>query len=75
VLVKLRKPGQERRADLPTIGVTTVEGAAAAGLRGIAVEAGGTLVVDAPAVTAAADRLGLFLIGIDPGTGADAAAP
>lgn len=66
VLVKLRKPGQERRADLPTIGVATVEGAAQAGLRGIAVEAGGTLVVDAPAVTAAADRAGLFLVGIEP---------
>jgi len=74
VLVKLRKPGQERRADLPTIGVATVERAAAAGLRGIAVEAGGTLVVDAPAVTAAADRLGLFLIGIVPDAGANAAA-
>ena len=64
VLVKLRKPGQERRADLPTIGVATVEAAAQAGLRGIAVEAGGTLVVDAPAVTDAADRAGLFLIGM-----------
>lgn len=64
VLVKLSKPGQERRADLPTIGVKTVEGAAAAGLRGIAVEAGGTLVVDLPAVVSAADRAGLFIVGI-----------
>ncbi|GAB4374757.1 MAG: UDP-2,3-diacylglucosamine diphosphatase LpxI [Kiloniellaceae bacterium] len=64
VLVKLSKPGQERRADLPTIGMKTVEEAAAAGLRGIAVEAGATLVVDAPAVAAAADRAGLFLVGI-----------
>ena len=74
VLVKLSKPGQERRADLPTIGVTTVEGAAAAGLRGIAVEAGGTLVVDAPAVVAAADRKGLFIIGIKLDAAAQAAA-
>jgi hypothetical protein len=73
VLVKLRKPGQERRADLPTIGTATVERAAAAGLRGIAVEAAGTLVVDAPAVIAAADRAGLFLIGITPD--AEPAAP
>jgi len=64
VLVKLSKPGQERRADLPTIGVKTIEEAAAAGLRGVAIEARATLVVDAPAVIAAADRLGLFLIGI-----------
>lgn len=74
VLVKLSKPGQERRADLPTIGVTTVQGAAAAGLRGIAVEAGGTLVVDLPAVVAAADRAGLFLIGIPMDTAAGAVA-
>ncbi len=65
VLVKLSKPGQERRADLPTVGVKTVEAAAAAGLRGIAIEAGGTLVVDTDAVARAADRAGLFLVGID----------
>lgn len=63
VLVKLPKPGQERRVDLPTIGVTTVENAAAARLAGIAVEAGGALVLDRDAVAAAADRLGLFVIG------------
>ncbi len=74
VLVKLSKPGQERRADLPTIGVKTVEGAAAAGLRGIAVEAGGTLVVDLPAVVAAADRAGLFIVGISHEAAAGAAA-
>lgn len=65
VLVKVSKPGQERRADLPTVGVRTVEGAAAAGLRGIAIEAGGALVVDPDAVARAADRAGLFLVGID----------
>lgn len=64
VMVKLAKPGQERRVDLPTIGVGTVAGCAAAGLRGIAVEAGSTLVVDRPAVIAAADAAGLFLCGI-----------
>jgi DUF1009 family protein len=64
VLVKLKKPGQERRADLPTIGRSTVAGAAAAGLAGIAVEAGAALVVDAPAVTKAADEAGLFVTGI-----------
>ncbi|MBM3567943.1 MAG: DUF1009 domain-containing protein [Alphaproteobacteria bacterium] len=64
VLVKLRKPGQERRVDLPTIGVDTVREAAAAGLAGIAVEAGGALVVDRPGVARAADESGLFVIGI-----------
>lgn len=74
VLVKLSKPGQERRADLPTIGVKTIEGTAAAGLRGIAIEAGGTLVVDLPAVVAAADHAGLFVIGITLDTAAGAVA-
>lgn len=65
VLVKRVKPGQERRADLPTIGPRTVENAAAAGLAGIAFEAGGTLLTDREATIAAADRLGLFLQGVD----------
>jgi DUF1009 family protein len=65
VLVKWPKPTQERRVDLPTIGVATVEGAAAAGLAGIAAEAGATLVIDREALIAAADRLGLFVIGLE----------
>jgi UDP-2,3-diacylglucosamine hydrolase len=66
VLVKLVKPGQDRRADLPTLGAGTVRAAAAAGLRGIAYEAGGTLLADRTATIEAADTAGLFLVGIDP---------
>jgi DUF1009 family protein len=65
VLVKLKKPDQERRADLPTIGPATVKGAAAAGLSGIAVQAGHCLIVDRPATVAAADDSGLFLLGVN----------
>ena len=65
VLVKIRKPGQARRADLPTLGGETVAGVVRAGLRGIAVEAGGTLIVDRGATAAAADNAGIFLIGVD----------
>ncbi len=65
VLVKVKKPNQDRRIDLPTMGVTTIEKAAAAGLRGVALEAGGSLLIDREAVAEAADRLGLFVIGID----------
>ena len=65
VLVKLTKPGQERRADMPTIGPRTITAAAAAGLRGVACEAGGTLLTDRDACIVEADRLGLFLYGID----------
>ncbi len=65
VLVKMLKPQQQRRADPPVIGVRTVEGAAGAGLRGIAVEAGGTLVLDREKLVRTADALGLFVVGID----------
>jgi DUF1009 family protein len=68
VLVKLVKPGQERRADLPTIGPVTIEGAAAAGLRGVAFEAEGTILAGREACIAAADAAGLFLMGLDPET-------
>jgi hypothetical protein len=62
VLVKAKKPQQDIRLDPPTIGVTTVELAAAAGLRGIVVEAGGAMIIDAEAVRQAADRHGLFVL-------------
>jgi DUF1009 family protein len=64
VLVKIAKPGQDRRVDLPTMGPATVAAASAAGLRGIAIEAGGTLVIDRDAVVRAADAAGLFVIAI-----------
>lgn len=63
VLVKVKKPQQERRADLPTIGPATVKNAHAAGLQGIAVETGHTLIIDRAAVTALSDELGLFVVG------------
>ncbi|MBF0560427.1 MAG: UDP-2,3-diacylglucosamine diphosphatase LpxI [Alphaproteobacteria bacterium] len=66
VLVKVKKPGQERRADLPTIGVDTIERAAAAGLRGVAIEVGGAIVLDRSAVVEKADSLGLFVVGVVP---------
>ncbi len=76
VLVKRPKPGQERRLDLPTIGVQTVERAAKAGLAGIGIAAGGSLVLDRKAVVEAADRLGLFVMGIKaPDSKGDQSAP
>jgi DUF1009 family protein len=65
VLVKVGKPGQERRADRPTIGLRTILLAAETGLRGIAVEADATIVLDRDEVIRTADRVGLFLVGID----------
>jgi len=65
VLIKAKKPTQEERADLPTIGVRTLENAHHAGLRGIAVEANAAIIVDQDAVSTKADELGLFLIGVE----------
>ncbi len=65
VLIKLVKPGQDRRADLPAIGPDTLRHAQAAGLRGVAFEANGTLMTDRAACIAAADAAGLFLLGVD----------
>jgi len=65
VLVKLVKPGQDKRADLPTIGSDTVRNAAAAGLRGLAFEARATILAEREACLAAADAAGMFLLGLD----------
>jgi UDP-2,3-diacylglucosamine hydrolase len=64
VLVKAPKTGQELRLDMPTLGPTTVSGAAQAQLVGIAVVAGQTLLVEPDAVIAAADRNELFVAGV-----------
>lgn len=64
VLAKAPKPIQETRVDLPTIGLATVHAAARAGLAGIVGEAGRLLVLDREAVIAAADDLGLFVVGV-----------
>lgn len=63
VLVKAPKLGQDRRIDLPAVGPRTVRNAARAGCVGLALEAGGTLVIDRAATAAEADRLGLFVVG------------
>jgi DUF1009 family protein len=66
VLVKALKPGQSVLADLPTIGPRTVQGAQAAGLRGLAFEANGTILLEREATIARAEAAGLFLLSFDP---------
>ncbi len=61
VLWKAPKPDQDRRIDLPAIGPGTVRAAQAAGLRGIAIDAGGVLLIDRDMAVAAADKAGLFI--------------
>lgn len=66
VLAKTPKPIQERRIDLPTIGLKTIEGVKHAGLAGIAVEAGNALLPRMSEVIEAADRAGLFILSVKP---------
>lgn len=72
VLVKRPKPIQERRIDLPVVGMRTIDGAVRAGLAGIAVEAHGALAVRRAEMIAEADRLGLFLYGFTRAEAGDA---
>ena len=68
VLVKAPKRGQDRRFDLPSIGPRTVEGAARAGLAGIAVVAGSTIVAEPERLIAVADRANIFIVGLPAGS-------
>jgi UDP-2,3-diacylglucosamine hydrolase len=63
-LVKAPKPDQDRRFDLPSIGPRTIENAARAGLAGVAVAAGSTIIAEPAEVIAAADRAKIFFIGV-----------
>lgn len=63
VLVKVKKPQQERRVDLPTIGLETIERIAQMGFAGVAVEAGASLILNRREVARRADALGVFVIG------------
>jgi UDP-2,3-diacylglucosamine hydrolase len=67
VLVKAPKPTQDRRFDLPSIGPQTIENAARAGLAGVAVAAGSTMMFDPASAIAAADREKLFFLGVEEG--------
>jgi hypothetical protein len=65
VLIKAPKLGQDPRIDLPAIGPPTIEAASVAGLAGIAVAAGSTVVAEPEKIAAVADRAGMFVIGVD----------
>jgi DUF1009 family protein len=68
VLVKAPKRGQDLRYDMPSIGPLTVEGVARAGLAGIAVVAGATIVAEPGKLVTAADRANIFVVGAPAGT-------
>ena len=64
VLIKMAKPQQDDRFDLPTIGPDTISAAVKAGLRGIALQAGRSLIVERESTIAAANQANIFIAGI-----------
>jgi len=65
ILVKAKKPGQEEKVDLPSIGVQTIENMHKAGLVGVAVEAYSSLIIDREELIKKADEYAIFVIGIE----------
>lgn len=65
ILVKSPKPQQQMRADPPTIGPQTIVCVVEAKLGGVAVAAGGTLVLDRAEVIRLADAAGIFVVGVE----------
>jgi DUF1009 family protein len=65
VVVKVSKPNQDFRFDVPVIGCQTIEVASEAGVKMLAVEAARTLLLDSAGVKAAADRCQITIYGID----------
>ena len=66
VLIKAPKQQQDRRVDLPTVGLSTVQAMIENGFAGLAVEAGGTMIMEREAVIETADKAGFFLFGFSP---------
>ena len=66
VVVKVASPQQDRRFDLPVIGMTTLEVLADSGVSCLALEAGTTLLLERDALIAAADQARLCVVGILP---------
>jgi DUF1009 family protein len=67
VVVKICKPDQDRRFDMPAVGRDTVAAMRDAGVKALAVEAGRTVVFDRQAMVALADEQRIAIVGLDPG--------
>jgi DUF1009 family protein len=65
ILVKMKKPNQDRRLDLPTIGADTIRQAAKAGFAGIAAQTGHVMFLHATQAIEEANKHGLFVVGFD----------
>jgi hypothetical protein len=64
ILIKVAKPNQDRRVDLPCVGPQTIELAFKYGIRGIAVDAGSTLLIEPEETIKLANKYKIFIVGI-----------
>ena len=62
-IVKVAKPNQDMRFDVPVVGVSTIEAMKAAGVTLLSVDAGKTLMIDGEAIIKAADEAGITIVG------------
>src|SRR5438552_3552661 len=62
-IIKVAKPNQDMRFDVPVVGVSTIEAMKAAGLSLLSVDAGRTLMIDGDAIIKAADEAGICILG------------
>ena len=64
VVIKVAKPRQDMRFDVPTVGVQTLQTMQEAGARVLAIESGMTILLDEPEVLALAERLGIAIVSL-----------
>jgi DUF1009 family protein len=69
VLVKMVKPGQDRRFDLPAVGPKTILRAALSDITAVGVESGGVLLIEKEKIWKACDACGISLVGLVPNPG------
>ena len=62
-IIKVAKPNQDMRFDVPVIGVSTIEAMKAVGADVLSVDAGKTLMIDGDAIIRAADEAGIAIVG------------
>ena len=73
VVVKVAKPSQDMRFDVPVVGLTTLDSLTAAGVRVLGLEAGRTLLLAPEALLQAATKRGISIVGLDPVLAGEAA--
>jgi DUF1009 family protein len=62
-VIKVAKPNQDMRFDVPVVGVSTIEAMKAAGATLLSVDAGKTLMIDGDAIVRTADEAGITIVG------------